>query len=92
MIDFAQIGPVAPYLSSHADLVEVLAAAEQIMVSHTESDLDEVLDQWEMGLTWRSLDGTGVDDAWYVRALLLVCLRGLRGESAPKFTLLPGRD
>jgi len=92
MIDFAQIGPVAPYLSSHADLVEVLAAAEQIMATHAESDLDQVLDQWEMGLTWRSLETQPVDDAWYVRALLLVCLRGLRGESAPKFTLLPGRD
>ena len=92
MIDFAQIGPVAPYLSSHADLLEVLAAAEQIMNTTAESDLDQVLDQWEMGLTWRSLDGTTVDDAWYCRALLVTCLRGLRGESAPKFMLLPGSD
>lgn len=92
MIDFAQIGPVPPYLSSHADLREVLTAAEQIMATTTESDLDEILDQWEMGLTWRSLEAEPVDSAWYVRALLVTCLRGLRGETAPKYRVLPGTD
>jgi hypothetical protein len=92
MIDFAQIGPVAPYISSHADLVEVLAAAEQIMATTAESELDDILDSWETGLTWRSLETQPVDSAWYVRALLVICLRGLRGESAPKYHVLPGRD
>jgi hypothetical protein len=36
-------------------------------------------------LTWRSLEAQPVDDAWYSRALLLTCLRGLRGEIAPNF-------
>ena len=92
MIDFAQIGPVPPYLSSHADLLEVLSAAEQIMATTAESDLDDILDSWETGLTWRSLAAEPVDSAWYVRALLVICLRGLRGESAPKFQVLPGRE
>lgn len=92
LIDFAQIGPVAPHVSSRADLLEVLAAAEHIMETTAESDLDGVLDSWEMGLTWRSLASEPVGDAWYVRALLVMCLRGLRGESAPKFQVLPGRD
>lgn len=84
MVNLSDIGPVAPFLASPADLQHIYAAAEEIWQTTGEEELTRVLDQWETGLTWRSLDGTTVDDAWYCRALLVTCLRGLRGESAPK--------
>jgi hypothetical protein len=84
VINLTDIGPVAPFLATPADLQHIHAAAEEIYATTGEEELTQVLDSWETGLTWRSLDGTTVDDAWYCRALLVVCLRGLRGESAPK--------
>jgi len=84
MVNLTDIGPVAPFLASPADLQHIHAAAEEIYATTGEEELTQVLDSWETGLTWRSLDGTTVDDAWYCRALLVTCLRGLRGESAPK--------
>lgn len=92
MVNLNLIGPVAPFLVSAQDLREVLATAEQILASTTESDLVTLLDSWETGLTWRSLDAEPVDSVWYVRALLVTCLRGLRGELAPKYHVLPGHE
>lgn len=84
MINLCDLGPVAPFLATPADLHDILAAAEEIYSTTTHAELTAILNRWETGLTWRSLDTQPVDDAWYCRALLVVCLRGLRGESAPK--------
>jgi hypothetical protein len=79
------MGPVPHRSVTRAELEATLEAAEEIMADTPEDHLDEILDSWETGLAWRSLEQTPVDDAWYLRALLLTCLRGLRGETAPSF-------
>lgn len=84
LVNLTDIGPVAPFLASPADLQAVYAAATDVWTTTGEEDLGRILDQWEQGLTWRSLDVEPVGDAWYCRALLVTCLRGLRGETPPK--------
>lgn len=85
VVNLQQIGPVPHRFVSREELGIVLESAEEIIADTPESELDEILCEWETGLTWRSLEATPVDDAWYSRALLLTCLRGLRGEIAPQF-------
>jgi hypothetical protein len=84
MINLCDLGPVPPFLATPADLQHIYAAAEEIYSTTGDEELGRILDSWEQGLTWRSLDAEPVGDAWYCRALLVTCLRGLRGESAPK--------
>ena len=90
LVHLQQIGPVPPFLVSRDDLTTVLACAEEVLAEFDSDELDAVLRDWETGLTWRSLGRTEVDDAWYTRALLVTCLRGLRGEIRPEFSWLPG--
>jgi hypothetical protein len=85
IVNLNRIGPVPHRFVGLAELEATREAAEEIIADTPESELDDILDSWEMGLTWRSLDAAPVDDAWYLRALLLTCLRGLRGETAPSF-------
>ena len=85
VVNLQQIGPVPHRFVTQAELATVLESAEEIIADTPESDLDEILAEWETGLAWRSLEAQPVDDAWYSRALLLTCLRGLRGEIAPQF-------
>ncbi len=85
LVNFTDLATVPPFLASQADLARVLEAAEDVMATTPESDLDSVLDSWEFGLIYRALSrDQDLDDAWYCRALLTMCLRGLRGERAPK--------
>lgn len=85
VVNLQQIGPVPHRFVSREELGVVLESAEEIMADTPESELDEILCEWETGLTWRALEARPVDDAWYSRALLVTCLRGLRGEIAPQF-------
>lgn len=85
VINLQQIGPVPHRFVTQAELAVIHEAAAEIIADTPESELDEILAEWETGLTWRALEAQPVDDAWYHRALLVVCLRGLRGEIAPQF-------
>lgn len=85
VVNLQQIGPVPHRFVCAQELAIILESAEEIMRDTPESDLDAILCEWETGLTWRALEAQPVDDAWYSRALLLTCLRGLRGEIAPQF-------
>lgn len=85
VVNLQHVGPVPHRFVCREELATVLEAAEEIIRDTPESELDEILAEWETGLTWRALEATPVDDAWYSRALLLTCLRGLRGEIAPQF-------
>lgn len=85
IVNLQQIGPVPHRFVSLEELACVLEAGEEIIRDTPESELDEILADWETGLTWRSLETAPVDDAWYTRALLVTCMRGLRGETAPQF-------
>jgi hypothetical protein len=85
IVNLTQIGPVPHRFVTQEELAIIREAAEEIIGDTPETELDEILAEWETGLTWRSLEAQPVDDAWYSRALLLTCLRGLRGEIAPNF-------
>lgn len=85
VVNLQHVGPVPHRFVVKEELGIVLEAAEQILADTPESELDEILAEWETGLTWRALEAAPVDDAWYHRALLVTCLRGLRGEIQPQF-------
>jgi hypothetical protein len=92
VVNLQQIGPVPPRFVSREELGVIHQSATEIIADTPESELDEILDEWETGLTWRSLEVNPVDSAWYSRALLLTCLRGLRGEISPQFYWLSKDD
>jgi hypothetical protein len=92
VVNLQQIGPVPHRFVTRAELAVCLEAAEEIMADTPESELTEILCEWETGLTWRSLETAPVTEAWYTRALLVTCLRGLRGETAPQFYWLNELD
>jgi hypothetical protein len=85
VVNLTQIGPVPHRFVTQEELGIVYESAQEIIRDTPESELDAILAEWETGLTWRALEAQPVDDAWYSRALLLTCLRGLRGEIAPQF-------
>lgn len=91
VVNLQHIGPVAPFFANRTNLLIVKETAEEILADTPESVMDDILDEWETGLTWRACSAEPVGDDWYLRALLLVCCRGLRGESAPQFYFL-GED
>ena len=92
VVNLNQIGPVPHRFVSRQDLAAVLEACEEILADTPYDELTPVLADWETGLTWRSLEAQPVDDAWYCRALLVTCLRGLRGEMRPQFYWLSDHD
>jgi hypothetical protein len=47
--------------------------------------LEEILVEWETALCWSAMDSEPVSEEWYYRALLVTCIRGLRGEMRPSF-------
>lgn len=92
IVNLTELGPVAPRWVNRAELATTLEAAEEIMADVPAAELAAILTEWELGLTWRSLEATPVDDAWYHRALLVTCLRGLRGEIQPSFYWITDND
>ena len=92
IVNLQQIGPVPHRFVSREELATILEAAEEIIRDTPWDELTPILGDWETGLTWRSLEAQPVDEAWYTRALLLTCLRGLRGEMAPQFYWLNKLD
>ena len=70
----------------------VYRTACEILDDTDQDQLAEILTEWETALTWRSLDVAPVDEEWYYRALLLTCLRGMRGEITPQFYTISKDD
>ena len=85
VVNLQQIGPCMPRWCSKEELALVLQVAEDITAQGEPDALAATLSEWETALAWRSLDAEPVDDEWYYRALLLTCIRGLRGEMTPQF-------
>jgi len=91
IVNFQDLGPVLPYAPSRQELHEVLSGCHDLLQEYTWRELDAVIGDWELALTWASLDDH-VNSEWYSRALVCVCLRGLRGEILPKFTVISPGD
>lgn len=85
IVNLQQIGPVPHRFCELGELTAVLGAAEEIIAETDWATLTEILCEWETALTWASLDDTPVSEEWYYRALLVTCIRGLRGEMRPEF-------
>ena len=92
VVNFTQIGPVPHKFCLRDDLMQVFQAACEILDDTDQDVLDELLNEWEVALTWRSLETMPVDEDWYTRALLLTCCRGLRGEITPQFYTIARDD
>jgi len=84
VVNLQQIGPVPHRVVDTEVLRDVLATALEIEADTDYDTLTEILAEWETALAWRSFESEPVDDSWYLRALLLTCLRGLRGEMRPQ--------
>jgi hypothetical protein len=92
VVNLQQLGPVPHRFCSAEELRCVMETAEEIM-DQTETDvMTEILADWETALTWDSLTHKPVTEEWYYRALLVTCIRGLRGEMRPNFYTIPPRD
>ena len=85
VVNLQQIGPSEPRFCEPAELAVVMEIAQDIMAATEVETLDQILTEWETALCWRSLEQEPVTDEWYYRALLLTCIRGLRGEMRPCF-------
>lgn len=85
VVNLQQIGPVPHKFCTREELAVVMETAELIMADTDYDTLAEILAEWETALTWASLDQDPVGEEWYYRALLVLCIRGLRGEMRPNF-------
>ena len=85
IVNLQQIGPVPHRFCSREELAVVLEIAEEIMATTDTETLSEILEEWEIGLTWDSISTEPVTEEWYYRALLLTCCRGLLGQMRPVF-------
>lgn len=85
VVNLQQIGPVPPKFCEPEELAVVLGVAEEIMADTEYDVLTQILAEWETALCWASMDAEPVNEEWYYRALLVTCIRGLRGEMRPVF-------
>ena len=85
VVNLQQIGPCMPRFCEPAELAVILSVAEEIMCDTEDDVLTTILTEWEIALCWTSLEPGTLEDEWYYRALLLTCIRGLRGEMRPVF-------
>ena len=88
VVNLQQIGPVPHRFCSAEELACVLETSQEIMATTPPDVLEEILAEWEIGLTWDSISTEPVSEEWYYRALLVTCIRGLRGEMRPVFYTL----
>lgn len=92
VVNLQQIGPVPHRVVDQEVLQDILDTALEIEADTDYDVLTEILCEWETVLAWRSFDREPVDDSWYIRAMLLTCLRGLRGEMRPQIYTIKRDD
>lgn len=85
IVNLNQFGLVPHKFCHREELMAVYKVACEILDDTDEETLKQILVEWESALIWRSLDAAPVDEEWYYRALLVICIRGLRGEITPEF-------
>ena len=84
-MDFKEFGPVQARMVDKYELRSIYKGACVILDTYSPEAVEQLLQDWDMALTWASLAEEAVDDDWYTRALLCVCLRGLRGDRKPEW-------
>jgi hypothetical protein len=89
VVNLQHCGPVPHKFCSTEELAVVLAVAEEILADQPDDEImTQILAEWECALLWDSMASKTVTEQWYYRALLLTCVRGLRGEIQPQFYFL----
>ena len=90
LVNLNHLAPVPPYSVTIEDLRQVLTNCWAMYEEFEEDSLTQLLVDWEAALSYTALSPTSIEEDWYIRALICVCLRGLRGEECPNiinFTL-----
>ena len=82
LLDFREYGSAAPRIMDRYELDLIWSSAQEIHRDFSASAVEQLLADWEIGLTWTSIE-TQVDADWYTRAALVMALRGLRGDRKP---------
>ena len=78
-----------PMLMETVELKELLRGAEEMLEEFEPEVIDEMLQDWEIGLHWTSVTSARLDPEWYTRAALIMAIRGLRGERKPNGIFFP---
>ena len=92
IVDFTEFGPVAPKAIDRHDLLEILASSQKLLDDFDEEHIGEFLCDTQAALMWAAISENMVDEEWYDRASIVLCMRGLRGEIAPKFLNFNAKD
>ena len=80
IVSFSEIADVPPQHVQGQVLRTILHDAQELIDLVDHDALTETLVEWEADLFMNSLHP---DEDWYTRALVCICLRGLRGEIRP---------
>ena len=80
IVSFNQIADVPPQDIPPFVMRSILHDAQVLIDTVDKEALAETLCEWECDLFMESKDLT---QDWYIRGLMCICLRGLRGESRP---------
>jgi hypothetical protein len=89
LVSFNQVAQVKPEFVTREQLVAVLTTAQEIIQDCPTEVLEEIIADWRLALTWSA--GTA-EEQWHWRALLVICLEGLLGKTAPEIYPLTGQD
>jgi len=79
-VNFSEIANVPPQDVHPTVIHTVYTDAQELIESCDPDSLNETLLDWEVDLVMTHANPT---EDWYTRALLLICLRGLRGDLRP---------
>jgi len=80
IVNFSEIANVPPQ-DVHPELLRVIYEDSKQLIATSDPDsLNETLIDLETDLV---MTHTNPSDDWYTRALVLICLRGLRGDLRP---------
>lgn len=80
IVNFSQIADVPPQSVNREILDVILQDSQNLIDSIDYTNLTHTLCEWEYDLF---IESAQPDQDWYTKALLCICMRGLRGESRP---------
>ena len=81
LVNLNHLAPVPPYSVTIEDLRQILFNCWDMYEEFEEEALTQLLSDWETALSYVTIQS--VTDEWYIRAVICVRLRGLRGEECP---------
>jgi hypothetical protein len=86
-VDFSDYGMDDFWYPVDPDELCAIGSGAARMIERYQPDVCELmLTDWEIDLLWRVRETEGcVEDEWFTRALLCIAIRGLRGDTAPRF-------